>query len=195
MSAKVGLFSALGALLGGAAGYYATKGERRRYYGGMGMASSEVVGATAGATIGAFIGGALASGPSSAGQIGVGQSDAAPPEARGVPMNPLLVADASAKLAPGDFGSFVTGGRLHVPPKLHSTLLRRGIHSAEDFVSYANAFPSALAADLGWRPEDLVRGRVSLVSCLRGHVRSEVLSPTDPPRFGYGALDPRQASR
>lgn len=51
MSAKVGLFSALGALLGGAAGYYATKGERRRYYGGMGMASSEVVGATAGATI------------------------------------------------------------------------------------------------------------------------------------------------
>ncbi len=106
-------------------------------------------------------------------------------------MNPMMVADARARLTPGDFGAFVFEDRLHVPPSLCESLRRLGLCSVEDFVTYANAFPSALADELGWRIEDLDRARMTLIASLRGHVRSEILSPSDPPKFGYGALDPR----
>ena len=66
-NAKTGLWSAVGALLGGVAGAFAGKAVAqhapRRYYGGRNVGDAMATGAAAGAVVGAFAAGTMAGEP------------------------------------------------------------------------------------------------------------------------------------
>jgi|HubBroStandDraft_6_1064221.scaffolds.fasta_scaffold529700_2 hypothetical protein len=101
-----------------------------------------------------------------------------------------IAPDSRIRASAGDFGAKVQGDRLLVPRRLGTVLISNHLDTAEDFVSYMQSFPTALAAQLGWTVEDVVRARTRLLEVLRGLLPDEFLDPEPPPPRGYGALRP-----
>ena len=55
---------------------------------------------------------------------------------------------------PGDFNARRVGDRLEVPQAIADIIESQGIRTSDEFLSYAEAFPSALAQCLGWSAKD-----------------------------------------
>ncbi|MBS0224431.1 MAG: hypothetical protein JSR91_27235 [Proteobacteria bacterium] len=97
-------------------------------------------------------------------------------------------ADESA--APGDFHARIIGGTLVLPEEVAGPLRRQGVRTAEDLVSYLQAFPSSVADALHWSVGDVRRATQNLKETLRGHIGEEHLDPTSRPNLPTGARDP-----
>lgn len=91
---------------------------------------------------------------------------------------------------PGDFGARVAGDSLLVPKQVLSALETLAIRNGVELVSYVNAFPSSVAAALGWSADEVARARASLVSTLHGVLPDDILNPSPVPLRGFGALPP-----
>ena len=99
---------------------------------------------------------------------------------------PMMAKQATQK----DFGAEVQGTQLLVPQDVAKILERLAVRTAEEFVSYLHAFPSAIAAGLGWKLEDVVHARAGLIAKLRGVVSDDILDPTPTVPRVYGARPP-----
>ena len=114
-------------------------------------------------------------------------------------MRPSLPVSASniQHTATHDFGAEIEGAgvRLLVPQNVAEALERLAIQTAEEFVSYVYSFPSAIAGELGWEPEDVIRARPNLLARLRGFVPDDILDPKSPPRHSYGTFHPSGIAR
>lgn len=92
---------------------------------------------------------------------------------------------ADRPLSPGDFNIAVHGNSAEVPRALVSALDEQGIGDLEELLSFAGAFPTALAQMLDWQPED--------VAPASRRLSQQLGMPIDdmPPRQVYfGAEDP-----
>jgi hypothetical protein len=105
---------------------------------------------------------------------------------------PLKIAgDPKIALCEGDFGATVADGWLRVPAELATALQQyHNAVTATQFLSVIEAFPTALARELGWDLTSLSNAVDGLRRELDGHVPPELLRPTPRPTPGYGALDP-----
>ena len=112
-------------------------------------------------------------------------------------MNSLRIKPSKSQASPGDFAAQVTDSNLLLPESVASALASHGVATAVDLVSYVQAFPSAVAADLKWSIPELTQAIARLNAQLVGHVDERILNPPRRPKPGYGALNPalRQNSR
>ncbi len=97
-------------------------------------------------------------------------------------------ADESA--APGDFHGRIIGDKLVLPKEVAEVLRRQGVRTAEDLMSYLQAFPSSVADALHWSVGDVGRATQNLREALRGHIGEEHLNPMSRPNLPMGARDP-----
>jgi hypothetical protein len=107
-------------------------------------------------------------------------------------MRPLNIRPVSSPATPGDFGGSVDKANsvLLLPEHIASFLASHGVHSASEFVSYTESFPSAIAAELDWSAADVVQALSKLRDQLRGHVDEAILNPPQRAKHVYGAFDP-----
>lgn len=105
-------------------------------------------------------------------------------------MTPLRIKPVEAEVEPGDFGIVVKEPDLLVPEAVVHAVPPGDIRTVTDFVSYMDAFPSAVASLLHWSVSDVHHGLGKLRAQLRGHVDDSVVEPVRRPRFAYGALNP-----
>src|SRR5687768_17213145 len=91
---------------------------------------------------------------------------------------------------PGDFGAAVQDDTLTVPTTVASSLAAMSITTAEDLLSYVQAFPNAVACQLGWSVVDLHTAAERLTTTLEGHVDEGLLHQEPELRRGFGARDP-----
>ena len=111
-------------------------------------------------------------------------------------MGHLRIASNGKPAARGNFGADVAGTTLFLSPEVVSALKSHGVMTAEEFVSYVQTFPTAIAEDLDWDVSDVQRGLAILTSQLRGLIPDDMLDPKDVRgRRPYGALDPRLIGR
>ena len=106
-------------------------------------------------------------------------------------MTTLMLFPAIIEHTPrSDFGAEVRGEQLLVPRDLAEALARLSVKNAVQFVSYLYTFPSAIAGELGWELEDVLKARSALVTKLRGTLPDVILDPPPAPKRSYGALPP-----
>ena len=111
-------------------------------------------------------------------------------------MSHLRIASNDRRAVPGNFGAVVGGTTLFLPIEVVSALKSHDVMTAEEFVSYVQTFPTAIAQDLSWNISDVQRGLAILTSQLRGLIPDDMLDPKDVRgRRPYGALDPRLIGR
>lgn len=91
---------------------------------------------------------------------------------------------------PGDFGARISPDAVEVPAGLFAVLSQLNLRTAEAFLNFVQAFPSALARPLRWRPED-VRTAVHKLEQDLSHVApGENWSADRHPRRAFGARKP-----
>ena len=78
----------------------------------------------------------------------------------------FLRADDNIQPTPGDFAARVDGDELVVPSSLLALAQSERLYSADEFAGFVQAFPSAVAAMLGWRPQAVVQAANLLQSQL-----------------------------
>ncbi len=106
-------------------------------------------------------------------------------------MSSVAIASATNRRAhPGDLGAHIAGGKLWLPGEVAGLLARLSIRTAEDLVAYLASFPSAVAAALDWRVEEVEQARAALVHELEGHLDETLLHPAEVGDFPLGAFDP-----
>jgi hypothetical protein len=93
---------------------------------------------------------------------------------------------------PGDFAARLAGNRLMVPEKIAAALAGLSVRRADELLAYLDTFPTAVAAALGWRVEQVLGARKQLVDALRGHVDAELISPRPALERPLGAFDPSE---
>jgi hypothetical protein len=87
--------------------------------------------------------------------------------------------------SPGDFGAVVRDDRILLPKNVGEAAGKLSLRNAEELVSYAQAFPSAVASALNWPAESVAPAARRLAESLK--LPAE---PTSRPARAYGALDP-----
>ena len=97
---------------------------------------------------------------------------------------------ADERAAPGDFHARIMGDKLVLPKEVADALQRLGVRTAEDLMSYLQAFPSSVADALHWSVGDVRSATQNLKEKLRGHIGEEHLNPTSRPNLPRGARDP-----
>ncbi len=112
-------------------------------------------------------------------------------------MQPLTIKPTKSAVRRGDFDGIIdeSGLALELPERIASTLNSHGVRTAGEMVSYIEAFPSAIAADLQWTVPDVLRGLENLRSKLRGHVDDAVLDVRTRDRHSFGAMNPATYKR
>jgi hypothetical protein len=97
----------------------------------------------------------------------------------------------------GDFDGTIdeSGLALELPEQIASSLKSHGVRTAGEMVSYIEAFPSAIAAELQWTVPDVLRGLENLRKKLRGHVDDAVLNPSTREQHSFGAMNPATYKR
>lgn len=107
----------------------------------------------------------------------------------------ILVEPAPRKYAhPPNFGAEVTGTKLRVPENIADALKTLRLHTAIEFVSFLQAYPTAVAKALDWKLAEVVQARDTLIKDLRGVLPDGFLE-TPRRRVVYGAVDPSTARR
>lgn len=102
-----------------------------------------------------------------------------------------LLPDPIQTSSPGDFGVVVDVDQgVHVPPALAFALRRLAVRNADQFVNFLYVAPSALAAELGWPTDAVLRARDGLFDQLDGVVSDSLLHPGSPLDVSFGANDP-----
>jgi len=91
---------------------------------------------------------------------------------------------------PGDLCASVKGDNVLLPVRVVNALAPLGIHTAVDLVVYLDAFPSAVAGELGWEINDVQHALGILRRQLKGIVDDSILHPPMRPEPFSGALDP-----
>lgn len=89
-------------------------------------------------------------------------------------------------LLAGDLNARVKLDALEVPRKVTEVAGRLDIRTARQLLSYGQAFPTALAASLGWTNEQVADAIVRLATQM-----GEEKAPPRPP-VAFGARDPRE---
>lgn len=103
---------------------------------------------------------------------------------------------ADLSLGKDSFGVRLDQNRLVIPEALHQKLIQLGLRSPFEFIAFLRSFPEALGEVLGWDKATVFVARTELFEHeLRGRVPDEWLSNRPPPRFAYGALDPKKYPR
>jgi hypothetical protein len=97
-----------------------------------------------------------------------------------------LIVPTSRVASPGDFNARPVGNELEVPREIADVVETQGIQTAGEFLSYADAFPSALAHTLGWSPVDAQRATRALSEQLREDVELAAARP----KVHFGARAP-----
>lgn len=110
-------------------------------------------------------------------------------------MEPLKIAANGDTAKPGDFGAVVGDGVLILPREIAEALAGHGVRNATEFLSYLQAFPTAIADELHWAPADVANALARLRVQLRGRVADDFLDPPQRPARRYGALPPDQLNR
>jgi hypothetical protein len=105
----------------------------------------------------------------------------------------LAIGRSSSEARPGDFGAKVEGGQLLLPGGVVDLFAAQGVRSAAELLSWLEAFPSAVAAEMRWNPTDVGRATARVRALLRNHMDAALMAdrPRGPVRV-YGALDPRR---
>ncbi|MBI4433916.1 hypothetical protein HY632_04015 [Candidatus Uhrbacteria bacterium] len=120
----------------------------------------------------------------------------------------LEVGTMPRPLRPGDFGAELVPKMASVPTEERVRVLELSpllyqwldgecnMHTAEEFLSLIDGFPSALLAVLQWKPEELASARAQLAALLTGHVDERLLMVPvgPPPQHGMGAMRPEGRS-
>jgi hypothetical protein len=91
---------------------------------------------------------------------------------------------------PGDWKASVSNGKLLLPTQLALAAREQGVRTAEDFLSFAEAFPSAIAFVLQWPLPQVKAATSRLRRQLRDHVPPAVPESARP-GHAFGAMDPR----
>jgi len=105
-------------------------------------------------------------------------------------MGPLWIKPVETTTKPGDFGAVVKGQNLLVPEVIVHAIESSGVRTAADFVSFVDAFPSAMASVLNWSLPEVYRGLNKLRGQLHGHIDARIAKPSRRSKFAYGALRP-----
>lgn len=98
-----------------------------------------------------------------------------------------LKIDRNTKIGLRDFNARIDGDNLIVPPEL-GTLFMFGA-TLEEFVSYLQAAPTAIAHLLMWPIGDVIEARSKLLKLLDGKLPQEILKPKKV-ETGFGAISP-----
>ena len=101
-----------------------------------------------------------------------------------------IEATTDERAAPGDFHARIIGEKLVLPKEVAEALQRQGVRTAEDLMSYLQAFPSGVADALHWSVGDVGRATQNLRETLRGHIGEEHLDTAPRPNLPMGARDP-----
>ena len=102
--------------------------------------------------------------------------------------------DCTQKPVPRNFGIQVTSTEILVPEELAEQLGgTNNVQTPEELVSVINAFPSALVKLFQASVDEIGETKRELFKELQGIVSEEYLNPPPPPKFAYGALDPRSS--
>lgn len=79
-----------------------------------------------------------------------------------------LRAGADLRLTPGDFAAHIAGDALVVPEALAELARSHHLRTAEELSGYLVAFPTAVAAALGWQPAQVLGAAGALGALLAG---------------------------
>lgn len=105
-------------------------------------------------------------------------------------MVPLRIRPTATKEVRGDLRATFDDDQLLLPERVSRLFSALGVRTAADLASYLQAFPSAIAGELGWEPEDVVHAWKLLRAQLKGRVDAEILDPSSHPSPAFGALPP-----
>jgi hypothetical protein len=104
----------------------------------------------------------------------------------------LAIQATDERAVPGNLHARVSGDKLLMPREIADAFKADGLRTAEDLISYIQAFPSAVAAKLSWSSRDVQKATARLRTQLRGKVDARLLQPQRRPSPPLGALDPDQ---
>ncbi len=105
-----------------------------------------------------------------------------------------IIATPNPAAETGGFGARIENGALAVPASLAASLLKLGVGTAAELLSYATAFPSSLARSLQWSEERVQAEAAALADRIRSHAGEEMR--TRPQRkVRFGAIRPPRARR
>jgi len=91
---------------------------------------------------------------------------------------------------PGNLKAHFCGNTLLLPKGVVDVLRKDGVRTAEDLMSYIQAFPSGMADSLRWSISDVNNAAVKLRKELRAHIADEHLDPQSRPNPPLGARNP-----
>src|SRR4051794_22218659 len=103
----------------------------------------------------------------------------------------MLIQATNDQPHPGDLKAEVRGDTLLLPRSVVKAARDNGIHTAEELLSYIEAFPTSMASVLNWTVPDMSIAIAGLKQQLRGHLPDEQIDVRQRARPAFGALDPR----
>ncbi|WP_459853774.1 hypothetical protein [Dongia sp. agr-C8] len=106
-------------------------------------------------------------------------------------MAPLRILPYDVSSRRGDFQAKLSEDALLLPREVSDAAAQQGIRTAEDLLSYLQAFPTAIASQLQWRNEDVTLATQRLRQQLAGRVNPVHLDQTQRPNPPFGARPPR----
>lgn len=109
-------------------------------------------------------------------------------------MRPLQIKPAAVRETPGDLRARLKDDNLLLPDRVAMAFAALGIRTAADLVSYLQAFPTSVADELGWEPQDVHHALALLRKQLRGRVDDSILNPSLRREPAYGAVLPTGAN-
>jgi hypothetical protein len=105
-------------------------------------------------------------------------------------MTALKIRPAATEEVRGDLRAKFDHDELLLPERIAQLFSALGIRTATDLASYLQAFPSAIAGELGWEPQDVVHAWQLLRTQLKGRVDKQILDPPSRPNPVFGAFPP-----
>lgn len=107
-------------------------------------------------------------------------------------MQQLMIKSTAAADRPGDLHATLKGGNVLLPERVVKALAPLGIRTALDLIAYFSSFPTQVAEELGWTPEQVQHALKLLQHLLRGSVDDALLHPrTQKQRhYRWGAIPP-----
>src|SRR5437879_5323776 len=98
----------------------------------------------------------------------------------------LIEADPALSVQTGNFGVRIDDARIAVPVAVAQFLTAHNLRSPEAFLTYARAFPNAVASEFHWSVDEAARAANALVSHLAGLIDEGILNPTPSPKRAFG---------
>ena len=105
-------------------------------------------------------------------------------------MTSVVIEGIDERPVRGNLKAHVRGNKLLLPKTVVAALHRDGVRTAEDLMSYIQAFPSSVADTLHWSILDVTHATTKLRQELQGHISDAHLHPQWRPTPPLGALDP-----